>query len=67
MHVLEELSKGGYIKGIAEKYNLKRTTLECILKRYRQRYGFKNMYHMLAVFVIVQERKGAGKKAPLVL
>lgn len=63
-HVLEELIKGSSIKEVAAKYNIPWNTMCSILKRYRQRHGFKNNYHMLAIYVIVKERKGANKPAP---
>lgn len=63
-HVLEELSKGKFIKEIAIKYDIPWNTLTSILKRYRLRHGFKNNYHMLAVYIVVRERKGAKVKAP---
>lgn len=56
-HVLEELSKGAYLKQIASKYNLPMGTLTNYLKRYRDRYGFKNMYHMLSVYIVIREMK----------
>lgn len=64
INVLEELSKGRYIKEIALKYDIPWNTLASILKRYRLRHGFKNNYHMLAVYIVVRETKGAKKLAP---
>jgi len=64
VHVLEELSKGEYLKTIAEKYQLRLGTLTNLLKRYRERHGFKNMYHMLSIYIIIREKKGAKKLAP---
>jgi hypothetical protein len=64
-HVLEELAKGNYLKLIAAKYNIRFGTLTNLLTRYRKRHGFKNMYHMLAIYIVVRERKGAKKLAPL--
>jgi hypothetical protein len=63
-HVLEELSKGFCLKDVASKYDLNYATLTNMLKRYRQRHGFKNIYHMLSLYIIVRERKGAKKLAP---
>lgn len=63
-HVLDELIRGKSIKEVAAKYSIPWNTMASILKRYRKRHGFKNNYHMLAIYVIVRERKGANKPAP---
>jgi|SRR5882757_7871392 len=67
MHVLEQLSQGKFLKEIASNYDLRIGTLTNMLKRYRERHGFKNMYHMLTIYVILRERKlkkEPVKKAP---
>lgn len=62
MHTLEILSKGGYIKEVANKYDIRNGTLTNMLKRYRQRHGFKNMYHMMAIYIVLREQKRKGSR-----
>lgn len=55
--ILLALSRGDHIKQIASSYNIPLWTLTNLLSRYRRRHGFKSLYHMLAVFVIIRERQ----------
>lgn len=59
MKILDKIAKGGLPKEIGHEYGIPYETITSLLKRYRKRHGFRTTYHMLAIYVIVQTKKGS--------
>jgi hypothetical protein len=55
--ILDSLAKGLGMKAVSSQFNIPLGTIHSIMKRYRKKHGFHNNYHMLALYIIVQERK----------
>ena len=54
---LSMLIKGDSIKTASFELNIPLETLRNLLQRYKKRYGLKNIYHMVAVFTLIQDRR----------